>query len=289
MTKNTIGHSDEMNQDAKGSYASVNGLKMYYEIHGTGQPLVLLHGSLSAIGTSFGKVLPSLAKTRQVISIEQQAHGRTADIDRPLTIEQMAEDTAALLHYIGIENADFFGYSLGAGIALQIAIQHPDLVRKLVLASVTYNVDGFHPGLLAGIETLKPEHLAGSPWQEEYASIAPNPEDWPTLIAKVKQLDRELQDWPPEAIQSIKAPTLLIIGDSDIVRPEHAVEMFRLLGGGVAGDGSGLPNSQLAVLPGTTHVTLVNRADWLISMIGEFLDAPMPEVKFADESASGSL
>ncbi len=276
MTKSTI---DEMNKDARGAYASVNGLNMYYEIHGTGRPLVLLHGALSAIDTSFGKVLPSLAKTWQVIAIEQQAHGHTADIDRPLTIEQMADDTAALLQHIGIEHADIFGYSMGAGIALQIAIGHPDLVRKLVVAAVTYNSDGFHPGLLAGMETLKPEDLAGSPWQEEYARTAPNPEDWPTLVAKVKQLDREFQDWPAEAIQSIKAPTLVIIGDSDIVRPEHAVEMFRLLGGGVPGDVAGLPNSQLAVLPGTTHVTLVERADLLLAIIPSFLDAPMPEGK----------
>jgi pimeloyl-ACP methyl ester carboxylesterase len=266
-------------KDVQGSYASMNDLNMYYEVHGAGRPLVLLHGALSAIDTSFGKVLPSLAKTRQVIAIEQQAHGRTADIDRPLTIEQMAADTVALLWHIGIENADFFGYSMGAGIALQIAIQHPDLVRKLVVASPAYSRDGFHPGLLEVIENLKPEDLAGSPFQEEYARIAPNPDDWPTLIAKVKQQDRELQEWPPEAIRSIKAPTMVVIGDSDVVRPEHAVEMFRLLGGGVAGDVAGLPNSQLAVLPGTTHVTLVDRADWLLSMIAAFLDAPMPDRK----------
>jgi pimeloyl-ACP methyl ester carboxylesterase/DNA-binding transcriptional ArsR family regulator len=270
---------NDMHSKVKGNYASVNGLNMYYEIHGTGQPLVLLHGALSAIETSFGKVLPSLAKTRQVIAIEQQAHGHTADTDRPLTYEHMADDTAALLRHIGIEHADIFGYSMGSAIALQIAIRQPDLVRKLVVATPAYNREGFHPGMLEGIETLKPEDLAGSPWQEEYARTAPNPEHWPTLIAKVKQLDREFEDWPPETIQSIKAPTLVMIGDSDVVRPEHAVEMFRLLGGGVAGDVTGLPNSQLAVLPGTTHVTLVDRADWLLSMITAFLDAPMPERK----------
>jgi pimeloyl-ACP methyl ester carboxylesterase len=266
-----------MDKDAHGQYASVNGLNMYYEAHGAGRPLVLLHGALSAIGTSFGKVLPSLAKTRQVIAIEQQAHGHTADIDRPLTIEQMADDTTALLRHLGIDKADIFGYSMGAGIALTIAIRYPDLVRKLVLAAVTYNSDGLHPGMLAGMETLKPEDLAGSPWQEEYARTAPNPQDWATLVAKVKHMNRQIPDWPPEAIQSIKAPTLIIIGDSDIIRPEHAVEMFRLLGGGVAGDVAGLPRSQLAVLPGTTHVTLVDRADWLLSMMTAFLDAPMPE------------
>ena len=257
---------------SKRSYALVNGLNMYYEIHGEGQPLVLLHGALSAIGTSFSKVLPQLSSTRQVIAVEQQAHGHTADIDRPLTYEQMADDTAALLQQLGFEKADLFGWSMGAGIALQIAIRHPEVVRKLVLASVTYNRNGFCPELLAGLETSKPEDLAGSPFQEEYERFAPKPQEWPRLFAKVNQLDREVQDWPPEVIQSIKAPTLLIIGDSDLVRPEHTVELFRLLGGGVAGDLVGLPRSQLAVLPGTTHVTLVDRADWLVSMITQFLD-----------------
>ncbi|MDP8932049.1 MAG: alpha/beta hydrolase [Actinomycetota bacterium] len=257
-------------------YAPVNGLNMYYEIHGAGRPLVLLHGALSAVGTSFGKILPSLAQTRQVIAVELQAHGRTADIDRPLSYEQMADDTAALLRHIGIDDADFFGWSLGSDTALQVALRHPEAVRKLVLASATYNSGGCHPGILAGIEHLTPEALAGSPFEEEYARIAPNPEDWPTLIAKVKELDGKVQDWLPEDIRSIEAPTLLIIGDSDVVRPEHAVEMFRLFGGGVAGDVAGLPNSQLAVLPGTTHVGLVERAEWLLSMIEAFLDAPTP-------------
>jgi pimeloyl-ACP methyl ester carboxylesterase len=257
-------------------YAPVNGLQMYYEVHGSGQPLVLLHGALSAIGTSFGKVLPLLAETRQVIAVELQAHGRTADVDRPLTIEQLADDTAALLEHLGIENADLFGYSLGSGVALQAALQRPDLVRKLVLASISYNRDGFHPGLMEGIDNLRPEDLAGSPFQEEYARIAPNPEDWPTLIAKVKRMDHDLQDWAAETVRSIEAPTLIIIGDSDIVRPEHAVEMFRLLGGGVAGDVVGLPRSQLAVLPGTTHITVADRGEWLASMAGAFLDAPTP-------------
>jgi pimeloyl-ACP methyl ester carboxylesterase len=146
-----------------------------------------------------------------------------------------------------------------------------------VLASVSYNKSGVHPGLMEGLENMKPEDMVGSPWHEEYTRIAPNPEDFATLFAKKTQMDREMQDLPAEAIRSIKVPTLLIIGDSDIVRPEHAVEMFRLLGGGVMGDLAGLPNSRLAVLPGTTHVTLVERADWLLSMVTEFLDAPMPE------------
>lgn len=270
----------ETTEKTQGSYASVNGLKMYYEVHGTGQPLVLLHGAFSAIGTSFGALLPELAKTRQVIAFEMQAHGHTADIDRPLSLEQMADDTTAALRQLGIEKADFFGYSMGAGIALQIALRHPDWVRKLVLASATYTLSGIHPGLMEGLADMKPEMMFGSPWHEEYMRIAPHPEAFAALFAKKTEMDRGIKDLPAEAIKAIKAPTLLIIGDSDIIRPEHAVEMFRLLGGGIPGDTpAGLPNSQLAVLPGTTHVTLVHRADLLLSIIPPFLDAPMPEAK----------
>jgi pimeloyl-ACP methyl ester carboxylesterase len=250
---------------------------MYYEIHGTGQPLVLLHGAISAIGSSFGKLLPLMARTRRVIAVELQAHGRTADVDRPLTMEQMAEDTVALLRHLGIGQADLFGFSMGAGVALQTAIQHPEVVRKLVVASLTYSPEGFHPELLDGIESMKPEDLAGSPFQEEYARIAPHPEDWPKLLEKNRRLDLEFQGWPAEAVRAVKAPTLIVIGDSDIVRPEHAVEIFRMLGGGVMGDVAGLPRSQLAVLPGTSHIGLVDRAGWLASMVSEFLDAPVPQ------------
>lgn len=257
-------------------YAPVNGLQMYYEIHGTGAPLVLLHGALSGIETSFGQVLPALAKGRQVIAVEFQAHGRTADVDRPLTVDQLAEDTAALLRHLGIDQADLFGYSLGAAVALQVALSHPDLVRKVAFASLSYKLDGLHPGLLDGIANLQPEHLAGSPFQLEYASIAPNQDDWPKLVEKVKHLDANLPEWTADQVRSVQAPMLIMIGDSDIVRPEHAVEIFRLVGGGVAGDNVGLPRSQLAVLPGTTHITLAYRGDWVASMVEAFLDAPEP-------------
>lgn len=265
---------------AKGRYASVHGLKMYYEIHGTGRPLVLLHGAFGTIETDFGKVLSRFAKTRRVIAVEQQAHGRTGDVDRPLTYEQLANDVAELLRQLRIQNADFFGYSMGGAVAIHLGIAHPSLVRKLVFAGGTaYHPDGFHPGLLEAEAKMKPEDLAGTPWQKAYARIAPNPGNWPALVAKIKELDLKWAGWPSEDIRSIKAPTLLIIGDSDVVRPEHTVQMFRLLGGGVAGDLVGLPRAQLAVLPGTTHVTVVDRADWLFSMVTTFLDAPMPKTK----------
>jgi pimeloyl-ACP methyl ester carboxylesterase len=271
--------SEVTNNNTKGNYVPVNGLNMYYEIHGnTGQPLVLLHGAFSAIGTSFGKLLPLLARTRQVIAFELQGHGHTADIGRPLTLEGMADDVAAAIKQLGLGRADILGYSTGAGVALHVAIQHPEVVRKLVLASITYKMSGIHPGLMEGLADMKPEMMYGSPWHEEYLRIAPHPEDFAKLFAKKTQMDRGIQDLTDEAIRSIKAPTLLIIGDSDLVRPEHAVEMFRLLGGGVFGDSpAGLPTSQLAILPGTSHVTVVDRADLLLYIIPVFLDAPMKE------------
>jgi pimeloyl-ACP methyl ester carboxylesterase len=270
----SAGRGDAMNETHAGDKLPVNGLEMYYEVHGVGRPLVLLHGAMSTIETSFGAVLPPLAETRRIVAVEQQGHGHTPDIDRPLTYRQMAEDTAGLLRRLDIDSADFFGYSMGAGIVLEIAIRRPQLVRRLVVASPAYGKEGFHPEIREAIETTQPEDLAGSVFEEAYAETAPNPGNWPRLVGKCNQLDREFAGWPPGDIQSIKAPTLVIIGDSDIVRPEHAVQMFRLLGGGVEGDSAGLPPSQLAVLPGTTHLTLVERAEWLASMIAAFLDAP---------------
>jgi pimeloyl-ACP methyl ester carboxylesterase len=231
---------------------------------------------------AMGEVVPALAETRQVIAVELQGHGRTADIDRPLAYELMADDIAALLRHLVIEKADVFGYSMGGGVAFQVAIRHPEVVSKLVVASASYTSDGMHPELLEMIPTLTPEAFAGSPIEEAYLRTAPNPDDFPTLVAKMKRLDMQPFAWPPEDIRGIAAPTLLIIGDSDVIRPEHAVELFQLLGGGVMGDLSGLPKSQLAVLPGTTHFVppgsaVLDRADWLLSMIPPFLDAPMPE------------
>jgi pimeloyl-ACP methyl ester carboxylesterase len=263
-----------MDGESGGSYAEVNGLEMYYEIHGTGFPLVVLHGAFMTIG-AMGTLVPALAETRQVIAVELQGHGHTADIDRPFSYEQMADDVAAIIRHLGFEQADVYGYSLGGGAALQLAMRHPELVRKLVVASASSTSEGAHPEVWAGIEQITPELFAGTPWKEEYDRVAPNPDAFPALVEKMKQLDSQPFAWPADEIRAIPAPTMVVIGDSDGTTPEHAVELFRLRGGGVFGDLAGLPSARLAILPGTTHVGLIDRADWLAPMIAEFLDTPV--------------
>jgi pimeloyl-ACP methyl ester carboxylesterase len=266
--------------EAQSGHAPVGDLSMYYEISGDGRPTILLHGAYQTIDT-IGPLLPGLAETRKVIAVEQQGHGRTADIDRPLTYEQMADDTAAAVRHLGIDDGDFVGYSMGGAIALQVAIRHPALVRKLVVASATFRSDGMPAEALAMFPSITPELFAGTPIEAEYLRIAPNPGDFPKLVEKLTRLDTTDFAWPEEDIRAIAAPTLIVLGDSDGVRLEHAVEFFRLRGGGVMGDLQGMPDSQLAVLPSTSHFIppgcgLLDRAEWLLAMIPPFLDAPMP-------------
>ncbi|MEP6733267.1 MAG: alpha/beta fold hydrolase, partial [bacterium] len=220
-----------------GKYADVNGLKMYYEIHGAGKPLVLLHGAFSQTRTDFAKVLPLWAKNRQVIAVELQGHGHTADIDRPLTYRQMGDDTAELLKQLNVQNADFFGYSMGGSVALDIAIHHPELVHKIVdMGGAMYRAEGFHPGLMKMESTMTAEMMKDTPWKASYDSVAPNKADFPKLVEKIKKLDTTFPGWTAQEIKGIKVPVMLIVGDADVVRLEHVVEFFHLLGGGVAGD-----------------------------------------------------
>ena len=195
---------------------------MYYEVQGDGRPLVLIHGGMCTIDTCFGKLRPPLAKTWKTLSVELQGHGHTADIDRPLTFEQMTEDTVARLRQLKIENADFVGYSIGGGVALRIAMRYPDFVRKLVVIGTPYNNEGLVPGLLENLKTMKPEDIPAE-FREAYAKVAPDPNHWPMLVAKVMKMVQESKGLQPEDIQSIKAPVLVMLGDADIVRPERAV------------------------------------------------------------------
>jgi pimeloyl-ACP methyl ester carboxylesterase len=260
---------------SKSGYAPVNGLEMYYEIHGMGSPLVCIPGGLMTIDM-MGALLSSLATTRQVIAVEPQGHGHTADINRPLAYEHMADDTAALISYLGIERADAFGFSMGGGIAMQTAIRHPNAVRKLVVASSPFRSDGEFPEIRALEASFHPDAPMLSPMRDAYVRSAPRPEDWPQLIAKIKQSLAEDCDWT-ELIGAIQTPTLIVLGDADTFPPAHAVEMFGLLGGGTAESAMGGPQyAQLAILPGTTHFSFLDHNDLLRAIITSFLDAPMP-------------
>ncbi len=271
-----------MNYDPRGDYADVNGLEMYYEVHGSGEPLILLHGGVGAI-EMFGEVLPLLAEGRQVIAADLQAHGRTADIDRSLSYEAMADDVAALIEHLDLEKADIMGYSLGGGVALQTAIRHPEVVRKLVVVSTPFRRDGWYPEVLAGMEQMGPEAaepMKGTPMYALYSSVAPRPDDWPVLLTKLGELLRKDYEWSVE-VAAIEALTMIVVGDADSVRTAHAVEFFELLGGGKADagwDGSGMPNARLAILPATTHYGIFS-SPALASAVTSFLDAPTPEAE----------
>src|SRR5437773_4200955 len=243
-----------------GHFAEVNGIKLYYESHGTGRPLILLHGGLGAL-EMFGPNLPALARARQVIAVDLQGHGRTADIDRPLSVAFMADDIAALIKHLGLASADVMGYSLGGGVALQTAIRHPEVVRKLVLVSTPFRRDGFYPEILAQqgqVGAAAAEAMKQTPMYQLYASLAPRPEDWPRLLGKIGDAMKQDFDLSGE-VGKIEAPTMVVAGDADIFPPAHAVEVFGLLGGGKQDggwDGSGRPKSQLAILPGLTHYSI---------------------------------
>lgn len=252
---------------AKVGYASVNDLRIYFEIHGTAHPerppLVLLHGGGDTIKTSFGRILPELARARQIIAFEQQGYGHSADIaDRPFSFEQSADDITGLLHYLHIEKADLFGFSNGGTIALQVAIRHPKRVRKLVLASALAKRDGAYSWLWEAMPKATLENMP-SELKEEYLKVAPHPENLRMFHDKAVQRMRDFKDIPADAIRGITAPTLVIVGDADVIRPEHAVELFRAF-----------PKAQLAVLPGNDHMKVTARTVWLVTMISTFLDAP---------------
>lgn len=261
------------------SYADVNGISLYYEEHGSGQtpePLVLLHGGLGA-GEMYGPILPALAKDRRVITVDLQAHGHTADVDRPLRYETLGDDVAALIGHLGLAQADVMGYSLGAGTALRTAIQHPDLVRRLVIVSTPCRRDGWYPESLAGMDQMGSglaEMLKQSPLYEMYSRVAPRVQDWPVLLDKTGELLRRDYDWSAE-IARITAPAMLVYADADAVRPAHIVEFYALLGGGLRDanwDGSARPVARLAILPGHTHYDIFASADLPAAVI-PFLDA----------------
>jgi len=244
----------------KGQYASVNGIDLYYERHGAGAPLVLLHGGLGTIDAIFGRLLPALAAQREVIAVELQGHGHTADNGREMTYQAMADDIAALIARLGLERADVAGYSVGGGVTLQLGLRHPERVRKLVVISAPHATDGWFPEVLAGTAAMDAEAMIGSKWHQAYVAAAPRPGDWPLLVRNVSRLMASRYDWSDEIAARMKAPVLVINGDADSVRPSHAVALYELLGGGKAdGFAAGRGASQLLVVPQANHLEILDR------------------------------
>jgi pimeloyl-ACP methyl ester carboxylesterase len=275
-----VGGATMTQTDGQSGYATVNGLDMYYEIHGAGEPLVLVHGGFMT-AAMLAELATALAQTRQVILVELEGHGHTRMLDRPLSYEQMADDVAALVEHLGMSQVDVAGYSLGGGVALQLTIRHPDLVRKQVVISAPYANDGWYPEVLKAMgETITPDMMKEySPYYEPYLAAAPNPEDWPVFVDKVRVLLAvDTYNWA-DGVAAIEKPTLLIYGDADSVRPEHIVELFQMLGGGVPGDLVPMPPVQLAILPGTAHSAVYLQTAKLTEVITAFLDAPLPEAE----------
>ena len=268
---------------ATGHRVKVNGMQMYYEVSGAGEPLIVLHGAYMNIPT-MGAIIPKLAQTHKVYALELQGHGRTPDIDRPITYPNLADDVAAFMDAVGLAKADVFGYSMGSVAGLQLAIRHPAKVNKLVFASGSYDVKGFQPEFTAMIPQMTVDMFVGMPLAADYRKLAPNPNGFPELVRKLIALEKEPMAWEAE-VKALKTPVLIITGDADVVTLEHSVGMFRLLGGGVAGDmGKPLAASRLAVLPATAHTAVITQVDLLHALIEPFLKGQTPKGMF--EAAS---
>ncbi|GAC1551321.1 MAG: alpha/beta hydrolase [Herpetosiphon sp.] len=262
-----------------GSYARVNGLKMYYEVHGTGEPLVLLHGGLMTIEV-IRTLLGALAVSRQVIAVELEGHGRTEDLERPLSFEQMGDDVAALVTHLGRTPISVMGYSLGGSTALRMAIQHPEVVKKLVLVATPFCRDGWYPQVLVDMGQMSAASapfLQEAPLYKSYAKVAPRPERFPVLLDKIGELLRQPYDWSTE-VAGLTMPTMVVFGDADAIPPTHAARFFELLGGGredAGWEGRRMPIARLAILPATTHYN-IDVSPALVASVLPFLHAPMP-------------
>ncbi len=265
-----------VNAQATGHRVKINGMQLYYEVSGAGEPLIVLHGAYMNI-PSMGSIIPRLAKTHRVYALEFQGHGRTTDIDRPITYQHLADDVAAFMDSVGIARADVFGYSMGAIAGLQLAIRHPARVNRLVSASGAYDLRGWQPEFTAMIPQMTVEMIVAMPFAKEYPRLAANPNGFPELARKLIALEKEPMAWEAE-VKALNTPVLIIAGDADVATLEHSVAMFRLLGGGVMGDmGRPLPASRLAVLPATSHTAVITQAELLHSLIEQFLKGETPK------------
>lgn len=262
--------------DPVGDHVEVNGMQMYHEVSGEGDPLIVLHGAYMNIPT-MGEIVPMLAESHKVYALELQGHGRTTDIDRPITYPNLADDVAAFMGEVGIDKADVFGYSMGAAAGLQLAIRHPEKVNKLVAASVAYDAEGWQPAFRDFIPTMTVEMFLEMPFAEDYRELAADPDGFPALVEKLIQLEKEPMAWEAD-VKALNTPVLIITGDADVATLEHSVAMFRLLGGGAMGDiGEPLPESRLAVMPATSHTAVINQPELLHAFIEPFLQGEIPK------------
>ena len=260
----------------EGNRVEINGMQMYYEVSGAGGPMIVLHGSYMNI-PGMGEIVGRLAETHRVYALELQGHGRTTDIDRPITYPNLAGDVAAFMEAIGIEKADVFGYSMGAVTGLRLAIDHPEKVDQLVFASGAYDFEGWQPAFREFIPQMTVEMFTAMPMAEEYKALAPDPDGFPALAEKLIALEKEPMAWGDE-VAALDMPVLIIAGDADASTLEHNVELFRLLGGGVMGDlGQPLPASRLAILPATSHTAVIGQADLMMAFIAPFLAGEAPK------------
>ncbi len=256
-------------------YAPVNGLQMYYEIHGSGgTPLLLLHGGLFNIDLQFSELIPGLAATRQVIAADFQGHGRTNDIDRPLRSADLASDVVGLLRHLGVARADVFGFSVGGATALHLAIRNPEVVRKLIVSSASFHPDGDRAENSEAVGEMTVDMIAGTPMEQDYLAKSPNPDKLQDLLNKLARYDDGFSGWSDADIERIAAPTLITVGDCDAVQLEHVVRFLQLRGGDVNGDFVGVPDSQLAVFPGSTHFFGLSRTNLVVDVVTTFLDRP---------------
>jgi pimeloyl-ACP methyl ester carboxylesterase len=262
-----------------GEYAEVNGINLYYETHGAGRPLILLHGGLMS-GDMFEPILPSLVERHQIITVDLQGHGRTADIDRPIDIRLMADDIAALIDHLGLEKPDVVGYSLGGGVALFTAMKYPEKVGKLISASAHIRRDAIPPEMLAQqaqVNAAAAEFMKDTPMYQHYQRVAPHPDDFPRLLDKIGESMSKDFD-VSEEVRGLKVPTLIVAADADMAPPSHYVEIFKLLDGGLRdggwmGEGRPKGGHALAILPGLTHYNL-GVSPLFAAVILDFLTGP---------------
>jgi pimeloyl-ACP methyl ester carboxylesterase len=259
-----------------GDRIEVNGMQMYYEVSGKGDPLIVLHGAYMNI-PSMGAIISKLAETHKVYTLEFQGHGRTTDIDRPITYPNLADDVADFMDALHIEKADVFGYSMGSAVGLQLAIRHPEKVNKLAAASVAYDAEGWQPEFKAFIPQLSAEMFVDTPFEEDYRKLAADPNGFRALVEKLIALESQPMAWEAD-VKALKTPVLIITGDADVAALEHSVALFRLLGGGIMGDmGKPLPDSRLAVMPATSHTAVITQPDLLYAFIEPFLKGETPK------------